>query len=165
MSTLRPWIAPTFALAALVAGLAPTAAEASSHREAPAISDDPAADNTDLYAWVNKTTHDKLNIVANWIPLEEPSGGPNFHDFSDDARYEIYISRGANNSPIVSYYIEFESTEPVYTDPAKLDAGLINGKEFFAQISGVARTYKVTRVDSKGKGSVYLLGTKSHPLP
>ncbi len=160
---LRHWIAPATALAALCVGLVPAIAGASSHREAPSIAYDPAADNTDLYAWVNKTTHDKLNIVANWIPLEEPSGGPNFHEFSDDARYEIYISRGAKNTPIVSYYIEFESTEPVYTDPAKLDAGLINGKEFFAQISGVARTYKVTRVDAKGKAVVIAKGVKVAP--
>ena len=63
-------------------------ASASSHREAPAISSDPAADNTDLYAWVAPGSHDKLYVLANWIPLEEPAGGPNFHRFSDDVLYD-----------------------------------------------------------------------------
>ena len=64
------------ALAALaVSGLASLPAAASSHREAPAISNDPAADNTDVWAWVDTRTHDKLVIVASYIPLEEPAGG------------------------------------------------------------------------------------------
>ncbi len=44
-------------------------ASASSHREAPAIGFDPAADNTDVWAWVNKGTHDKLNVVVAYNPL------------------------------------------------------------------------------------------------
>src|SRR5687768_12971172 len=63
---------------------------ASSHREAPTIADDPAADNTDTYAWLS-TDGRSLNVVANWIPLEEPAGGPNFHKFSSSVRYEIHI--------------------------------------------------------------------------
>ena len=58
------------------------------------ISIDPVADNTDTWAWVNKTAHDKFHVVAAWNPLEEPSGGPNFHSFSEDVRYEIHITRG-----------------------------------------------------------------------
>src|SRR5512135_2330105 len=78
---------------ALIA-LAPTGALASSHREAPAISQDPTADNTDLYAWVTPTTHDKLIVLANYIPLEEPSGGPNFNSFSDDVLYTVHVDKG-----------------------------------------------------------------------
>jgi hypothetical protein len=62
-------------------------AMASSHREAPQISEDPAADNTDLYAWVEGSN---LVILANYIPLEEPAGGPNFHKFSDEVLYEVH---------------------------------------------------------------------------
>ena len=87
------------ALAALVAatltafGLArasgPRAAAASSHREAPVIADDPAADNTDLYAFVSPDRPDTVTLVANYIPLEEPAGGPNFAKFDDSVLYEL----------------------------------------------------------------------------
>ena len=69
-------------------------ASASSHREAPAIGFDPAADNTDVWAWVDDGKHDVLNVVTSYNPLEEPSGGPNYNHFSDDGLYEIHIMRG-----------------------------------------------------------------------
>src|SRR5262249_31955327 len=68
-------------------------ARASSPREAPAISFDPAADNTDLWAWISSDSS-TLYIVAAYNPLEEPSGGPNFNKFSDDVLYQIHIARG-----------------------------------------------------------------------
>lgn len=135
----------------LLAAVASLPAAASSHREAPAISFDPAADNTDLYAWVTPGTHDKLYIVANYIPLEEPSGGPNFHKFDDDVRYEIHIARGATSlNDEVKYFIRFK------TDPLqKLDADgianseeLFNGIQFFRQISSAPpqQSYTVWKV-------------------
>jgi hypothetical protein len=82
-------------------------AAASSHREAPAIGDDPAADNTDLYAWVDASGNN-LVILANYIPLEEPAGGPNFHKFSDDVLYEIHIVRGGVDlKDALKYQIQF----------------------------------------------------------
>src|SRR5215510_9187182 len=102
----------TLALAASLFGLftGVSSAFASSHREAPAISLDPAADNTDVYAWVKPGTHDKLYIVTNYIPLEEPSGGPNFHMFDPDVRYEIHIARGPDSlEDAVRYYIRFKT--------------------------------------------------------
>src|ERR1044072_8515287 len=62
--------------------------QASSHREAPAISQDPLAGNTDLYAFVSPSTPDKVTIIANFIPLEAPYGGPDFFQVDDNARYE-----------------------------------------------------------------------------
>src|SRR5262245_3467861 len=68
-------------------------AQASSHREAPSIANDPAADNTDLYAWVcNEGGVKSLCIVANYIPLELPEGGPNYNKFSDDVLYQLHIT-------------------------------------------------------------------------
>jgi len=61
----------------------------SSHREAPTISKDPVADNTDLYAFVDPVDTSKVTILSNFIPLEEPAGGPNFFQFGDDVLYEI----------------------------------------------------------------------------
>ncbi len=68
----------------------------SSHREAPEISKDPVADNTDVYAFVSPDKPNTVTIIANYIPMEEPAGGPNFYRFGDDVVYELRI---ANNGP------------------------------------------------------------------
>ncbi|MBC9730324.1 DUF4331 domain-containing protein [Streptomyces sp. TRM68367] len=77
--------------AAGVTALAPGAASASSHREAPLISGTPQYDNTDVYAFVSPDKPDTTTIVANWIPFEEPAGGPNFFTFAEDAEYDLRI--------------------------------------------------------------------------
>jgi hypothetical protein len=74
-----------------LAGLGPSASVASSHREAPLIASDPAADNTDLYAFVSPERPGYVNLIANWIPFEEPDGGPNFYPFATDAAYNINV--------------------------------------------------------------------------
>ncbi|MFO0723475.1 MAG: DUF4331 domain-containing protein [Myxococcota bacterium] len=126
----------------------PGLAHASSHREAPAISEDPSSDNTDLYAWVTPGAHDKLYVIANWIPLEEPAGGPNFHRFSDDVLYAIHISRGDSLDDAVAYYIKFDSNRTPTVDASDLTAAPGGGKEFFQQLSGVTQTYKVVKVQN-----------------
>ncbi len=65
--------------------------EASSHREAPLISNDPLADNTDLYCFRSPSDTSKIIIIANYIPFELPSGGPNYASFGENIRYEIHI--------------------------------------------------------------------------
>jgi hypothetical protein len=82
--------------AAGVATLEPGAASASSHREAPLISGQPQYDNTDVYAFVSPDKPDTTTIVANWIPFEEPAGGPNFYPFADDAQYDIHIDNNGD---------------------------------------------------------------------
>ena len=74
-----------------LAALGPQSSVASSHREAPLIASDPAADNTDLYAFVSPERPDYVTFVANWIPFEEPNGGPNFFPFATDAAYNINV--------------------------------------------------------------------------
>jgi len=142
------------ALAALSVMATSGVAMASSHREAPGISEDPAADNTDLYAWVEGTN---LVILANYIPLEEPAGGPNFHKFSDEVLYEVHIARGpASLEDAITYQITFDSTPYVYQDPANLGAPLIGGKEFFSQLAGSSQTYTVKKLVN-GKNPVTLI--------
>src|SRR6476659_8307936 len=68
---------------ALTLAAAPNLTKASSHREAPFISTDPQADNTDLYAFVSPDLTNTVTIVANYIPLEQPAGGPNFYEFGN----------------------------------------------------------------------------------
>ncbi|WP_129309950.1 DUF4331 domain-containing protein [Streptomyces sp. L2] len=82
--------------AAGVATLQPGAATASSHREAPLISGTPQYDNTDLYAFVSPDKPDTTTIVANWIPFEEPAGGPNFYTFADDAQYDLHVDNNGD---------------------------------------------------------------------
>ncbi|GGZ06848.1 DUF4331 domain-containing protein [Streptomyces poonensis] len=77
--------------AAGAAALEPGAATASSHREAPLISGQPQFDNTDVYAFVSPDKPDTTTIVANWIPFEEPAGGPNFYTFAEDAQYDVHV--------------------------------------------------------------------------
>lgn len=82
--------------AAGVATLEPGAASASSHREAPLISGTPQYDNTDVYAFVSPDKPDTTTIVANWIPFEEPAGGPNFFTFAEDAQYDVHIDNNGD---------------------------------------------------------------------
>ena len=70
--------------------------EASSHREAPLISGDPLADATDTYAFISHDASDKLTLVGNWIPFEQPAGGPNFYIFGDDVRYDFDIDNNGD---------------------------------------------------------------------
>ncbi|MGI5141121.1 MULTISPECIES: DUF4331 domain-containing protein [unclassified Streptomyces] len=82
--------------AAGMTALEPGAASASSHREAPLISGQPQYDNTDLYAFVSPDKPDTTTIVANFVPFEEPAGGPNFYTFADDAQYDIHIDNNGD---------------------------------------------------------------------
>jgi hypothetical protein len=135
------------ALAAFGAAM-PATALASSHREAPSIAQDPGADNTDLYAWVQPGTRDKLYVIANYIPMEEPAGGPNFHDFATHVRYEIHITdtTRAGLPDLVTYHLEFTHVAGPAVAPGDLALPLGGGKEFFRQLSGARQTYSVIRV-------------------
>lgn len=151
---MKRMIGTSVALAALSVLTTTGAAFASSHREAPQIAEDPTADNTDLYAWVQGNN---LVILANYIPLEEPAGGPNFHKFSDEVLYEIHIARGpASLDDEITYQIRFSSTPYPNVDPGNLAAPVGGGKEFFSQIAGSAQTYKVTKL-VKGKNPQVLV--------
>jgi hypothetical protein len=82
----------------------------SSHREAPEISKDPVADSTDLYAFVNPNNPDQVVLIANYIPLESPSGGPNFFEFGDDVSYKILIDHDGDGEAEVTYEFRFHTT-------------------------------------------------------
>ncbi len=97
--------------AALVAiGVAAVLSFGSSHREAPNILLDPTGDNTDVYAFTAKNAPGALTVVANWIPLEDPAGGPNFYNFDPKAHYYIRIDNTGDGKPDVSYRYEFKTT-------------------------------------------------------
>jgi hypothetical protein len=91
----------------LLAGLGPNPGVASSHREAPLVSADPQVDGTDLYAFVSPDNPDTVTIISNWIPFEEPAGGPNFYSFSPKVNYDINIDNDGDARPDLIYRWKF----------------------------------------------------------
>ena len=108
-----------FGLTPVIAGLAVASVtavvissggtEASSHREAPLIAQDPLADTTDVYAFIAPDAPDTVTLVGNWIPLEEPAGGPNFYNFGDDVTYEFAIDNNGDAKEDVTYGFRFHT--------------------------------------------------------
>ena len=103
--------------ASLVAGvlaLGPVGSLASSHREAPLIADDPAVDGTDFYMFRSPLSdpgaNDTINLIANFYPFENPSGGPNFFTFDDDARYDFNIDNDHDAQADLIYRFTFDSS-------------------------------------------------------
>ena len=95
--------AGTLLLGGGLASLAPGGAVASSHREAPGITDTPKYDNTDLYAFVSPDKKRTVTLVANWIPMEEPAGGPNFYPWATDAHYDVNIDNNGDAKADLTY--------------------------------------------------------------
>jgi len=119
-----------------------------SHREAPRISKDPAADNTDTYAFVSPDRPDHVTLIANYIPLEEPAGGPNFHNFDDDVRYRIIVDDNGNADGDVIYEFRFR-TETVNKNSFLYNTGPItfNGSEY--ENLNVRQKYTVKRITQR----------------
>ncbi len=82
--------------------------DASSHREAPLIANDPLADNTDLYAFRSPDDPNTVTIIANYIPAELPQGGPNYYSFGEDVRYEVHVKNNpATTGDDIVYRFQF----------------------------------------------------------
>jgi Domain of unknown function (DUF4331) len=82
----------------------------SSHREAPEIAKDPVADSTDVYAFVSPDKPGTVTLIANYIPLQSPAGGPNFYEFGDDVLYEIHVDNNGDGRADVSFQFRFRTT-------------------------------------------------------
>jgi len=82
----------------------------SSHREAPNTSQDPTADDTDVYAFTADDAPGHLTVVANWIPFEDPAGGPNFYNFDPKAHYYINVDNTGDGRYDVRYLFTFRTT-------------------------------------------------------
>ena len=118
----------------------------SSHREAPNISLDPTADNTDTYAFTAKDAPGALTVVANWIPGEVPANGPNFFRFDDRARYYIHIDNDGDGKPDVSYRFVFDSkVNPNSYLPAFPGVESINDPKLYMR-----QTYDIIRETYRG---------------
>ncbi len=131
----------------------------SSHREAPEISKDPVADSTDLYAFVSPDSPDTVTLIANYIPLEEPDGGPNFYEFGEDVLYEINIDNNGDGLADISYQFSF-TTKVLNPNTFLYNTGTItsiNSANWNRQ-----QFYSVTRV-SNGKSTVLGSGLPCPP--
>ena len=97
-------------VAALVAvAIAVPMSIGSSHREAPLTSIDPTGDDTDLYAFTAEDAPGDLTIVSNWVPFEDPAGGPNFYKFDDNAHYYLNIDNTGDGVADLRYEFEFQT--------------------------------------------------------
>jgi len=96
----------------------------SSHREAPEISKDPVADSTDVYAFVSPDKPHTVTLIANYIPLQGPAGGPNFYEFGDDVLYEIHVDNNGDGRADISYQFRF-TTEVLNPDTFLYNTGPI----------------------------------------
>ena len=145
-------------LAALAASVVVVAiGVGSSHREAPITSGDPLADNTDVYAFTAKDAPGSLTVVANWVPFQDPGGGPNFYRFDDRARYYINVDNTGDGDYDVRYRFDFRtrfndknflhSLTPVRS----LDDPTLFQKEAYEVVRETYRNGKLTEAKSLGK--------------
>ena len=161
--TLARRVVFAFLLSALAASAiltpSPTRSLASSHREAPLIVADPLADNTDTYAF-RSTEPGRggfVTLIANWIPFQEPSGGPHFYKFDDTVLYEIYVDNTGDGVQDVTYQFRFKTR---FTNPDSV-LGMAAPNQALAGTGGIEplitslddpdynepQTYTVTRID------------------
>jgi hypothetical protein len=130
--------------ATLLAGVGITM-RASSHREALAILNEPCADNTDTYAWVSNSPHDKLYLIMDFNPLHEPGQGNQGLRACNGYRYEFHIAKGTSLKDEVVYRVEFTNTLTPEAAPSPTDA-LGGGNELLWQLTGGTETMKVTKI-------------------
>jgi hypothetical protein len=114
----------------------------SSHREAPLTSIDPTADDTDVYAYTANDAPGALTVVANWIPFEEPAGGPNFYKFDDRAHYYINVDNTGDGAYDIRYEFAFKTK---VGNPGSFLYALPGVSSINDSKLNVKQTYNVTR--------------------
>jgi hypothetical protein len=151
-------------LLAVFAFAVPQQAFASSHREALAILNEPCADNTDTFAWVSNSTHDKLYLVMDYNPLHEPGQGNQGFRACNGYRYEFHIGKGTSLKDEAVYRVEFKNTLTPEAAPSPTDA-LGGGNELLWQLTGGTETMTVTRIVAPGNPNPVVLGENLTVLP
>ena len=135
---------------------------ASSHREAPLISQDPVADLTDLYAFVSPDRPDSLTFVMNAIPFEQPGGGPNFYQFGDDVLYSLNVDTNGDANRDLEYQFRF-TTKVVNPNTFLYNTNQVTS--IGDPDLSVQQSYSVTEVDyRKGYPKKKTLG-RNLPVP
>jgi hypothetical protein len=145
---------------------------ASSHREAPLTAQDPMADNTDVYAWRNADEPDKVTLIANFIPLQKPDGGPNFYSFDPNVVYEIHVDNNGDAAEDITFQWRFttEVRSPgtfLYNTGAvtSLDDPDLNVRQFYrlTRIDGPRRTGTVRELSGRLPVPPPNIGPRSTP--
>ena len=134
------------ALVTCFVGLGMMPGRASSHREAPLISNDPQADNTDVYAFVSPDAPDTVTLIASYIPFENPQGGPNFYRFGDSVLYEIKIDNNGDGAADITYQLRF-TTQTRNSNTFLYNTGAIT-KGLDDPNRNVLQSYTLTRIDN-----------------
>jgi len=119
----------------------------SSHREAPEISKDPNADNTDVYAFVSPDNAGTVTLIANYIPFQAPDGGPNFFEFADDVLYEIHVANSGTSDSDITYQFRF-TTQIRNPDTFLYNTGPISSPTDTNW--NRPQTYSVTKITASG---------------
>lgn len=130
---------------------------AASHAEAPLISQDRYADNTDTYAFrsIDPARSGFVTLIANYIPFQDPSGGPQFYRFDDSVLYEIHIDNTGDGRPDISYQFRF-TTSTVNNNTILGHTAITPGNPASDGVVSSTRdidynmpqTYRLTRVNS-----------------
>ncbi len=126
--------------------------EASSHREAPLIASDPLTDNTDLYAFRSPDDTNFVTIIANYVPLQLPQGGPNYASFGENIRYEVHIENDGTTGSDITYRFTFSKVNQDPTTFFNIRLGQQNLKTTYMveKIVDVAGTPVTTTIVTNG---------------
>ena len=151
-------ISLTAMLATTVIGTNPAGSLASSHREAPLISQDPTADNTDTYAFISPDRPDSVTLIGVWIPGELPQGGPNFYKFGDDVVYRLNVDNVGDAKPHIIYEFTFHTT---IQNPETFLYNTGKVISLTSPLLNVKQTYTVTEITN---GAAQVLGSNL-PVP
>jgi hypothetical protein len=158
--------------AIFIVALALMPGQASSHREAPLVAQDPMADNTDVYAFVSPDAPDTVTLIANFIPFQKPDGGPNFYSFDPNVVYEIHIDNNGDAVEDITYQWRFttEVRNPATflynTGPVtSLDDPDLNVRQFYrlTRVDGPRRTGTVTELSGRLPVPPPNIGPRSTP--
>src|SRR3954447_7526142 len=112
---------PALAPPPVALAVAAPASSASSRREAPLTAQDPTADDTDFYVFKAQDAPNAVTFVANWLPFEDPAGGPNFYSFDDKAHYYVNVDNTGDGVQDVRYLFTFKTE---YRQPGTFLYGL-----------------------------------------
>ncbi|HEX8334409.1 MAG TPA: DUF4331 domain-containing protein [Segetibacter sp.] len=135
---------------------------ASSHREAPLISNDPLADNTDVYAFRSPDDSNTVTIIANWIPFQLPEGGPNYYDFGTNIRYEIHIkNKTTTTGDDITYRFTFSLMNEDTTTFFNIRLGKENLKQRFTLQKSTNGGASFTTIVTNGYVPPYNIGPRS----
>lgn len=161
--------------------LLPSGAAASSHREAPLITEDPVADNTDVYFFRDPVDPTRLVLIANWIPFEEPAGGPNYFHFAEDVRYEFNVDNGGDGVEDITYRVTFtrnvrrgdtflyndgtlgEGSQSALTDPNLIVFYTYAVDKIIGPTGGAGTGAGITRIGNGLIEAPHNVGVKSYP--